>query len=339
MGWAVDHLLKSILSKGRISEFIQFDTMRDLRGTYTKLWASSPLGITEGSSFAGNAKKIRFTSCPSQSEWFGDFLLGAEDRMGYDTRKQLYLPMQVIIEQLRLVKLDASEATSNHAISLYKFGALICILTAASLRGHEGFYLDLASTRRHLSKGQHGQIPDKVLKRAILTDEECRCLPEVCIGLIGKFKGETGERHHSIVLANCTSSGLQVRWWVEKLVEVCETEGRTSGYAFWDANNSPPVAAEYNALVRDYLQRIQHTKPDLFSPDEDLSRYGISRTYRKSAETRAKKAGIKDDDLKVMNRWRSTEESKGKRPRRAMVDHYADARDLSSVKWRYSYAL
>jgi hypothetical protein len=79
--------------------------------------------------------------------------------------------------------------------------------------------------------------------------------------------------------------------------------------------------------------------PQLFSMTEDLSRYGISRTYRKSAESRARKAGIKDDELKVMNRWRVTEQAKGKRPRRAMVDHYSDARALVSITWRCSYAL
>jgi hypothetical protein len=109
MGWAVDLLLKSLLSQGRVDEWIQFDTMRDLRGTFTKLWSSSPRGITEGAFFSGNASKIRFTSCPSQSEWFGDFLLGSEDRMGYDTKKQLYLPILVILEQLRLIKEDASD--------------------------------------------------------------------------------------------------------------------------------------------------------------------------------------------------------------------------------------
>jgi hypothetical protein len=133
MGWAVDLLLKSLLSQGRVDEWIQFDTMRDLRGTFTKLWSSSPRGITEGAFFSGNASKIRFTSCPSQSEWFGDFLLGSEDRMGYDTKKQLYLPILVILEQLRLIKEDASDSMNSQSGTLYKLGALICILTAGSL--------------------------------------------------------------------------------------------------------------------------------------------------------------------------------------------------------------
>jgi len=31
-------------------------------------------------------------------------------------------------------------------------------------------------------------------------------------------------------------SGLQTRWWIEKLVNVCGSEGRTDGPAFADAD-------------------------------------------------------------------------------------------------------
>lgn len=339
MGLAVDMLMKSLTSKGRVSKYIQFDTMRETRSTYTKVWASSVKGISEGASFAGNASKIRFTSCPSQSEWFGDFLTGAEDRMGYETKKQKYLPISVIIEQLRLIEQDALLADPHEARTLYKLGALICVLTAGSLRGHEGFYFDLGATRAHIDKGRQGVVPAGVLKRSLLTEEECAHLPEVCICLVGKFKGETGERYHSLVLASESSSGLKTRWWVEKLISVCQSEGRTSGFAFGSSDGSHPSGAEYNALVRQYLGRIQESRPDLFSPEEDLSRYGISRTYRKSAESRARRAGMKEEEVKVMNRWQSTEQAKGKRPRRAMIDHYSDARALVSITWKYSYAL
>jgi hypothetical protein len=146
MGLAVDMLMKSLVAKGRIGDHIQFDTMQETRSTYTKMWESSPVGIAEGSSFSGNASKIRFTSCPSQSVWFDDFLLGAEDRMGYNTQKQKYLPIPVVVEQLRLIKRDASLPENPQSSTLFRLGALICILTAGSLRGHEGFYTNLTAT-------------------------------------------------------------------------------------------------------------------------------------------------------------------------------------------------
>jgi hypothetical protein len=199
--------------------------------------------------------------------------------------------------------------------------------------------MDILATRKYLEKGRVGVIPKGVLKRALLTEAECAQLPEVCLCLVGKFKGENGERHHSLVLANKSMSGLETRWWIEKLLDVCMQEGRTQGFAFAQADGSPPSSADYNVLVRQYLREIQNTKPKLFSPDEELSHYGISRTYQKSAENRARRAGMKDEEVIVMNRWKTTEQAQGRRPRHAMIDHYSDARALVSITWKYSYTL
>ena len=68
----------------------------------------------------------------------------------------------------------------------------VCVLTAASLRGHEGFYLDLAGIRKHIAKGRVGSILMGLNKSLVLTEEVCLKLPHVTICLLGKFKGETG---------------------------------------------------------------------------------------------------------------------------------------------------
>jgi hypothetical protein len=108
---------------------------------------------------------------------------------------------------------------------------------------------------------------------------------------------------------------------------VCAEEGKQSGYALSDPDNTPLNSGVYNLLARLYLKRIQDKTPSLFAPSEDLDRYGISRTYQKSSETRALCAGTKEaEDGKVMNRWRVMAQAQGKRPRQAMADHYADAR-------------
>ena len=86
----------------------------------------------------------------------------------------------------------------------------MCILTAASLRGHEGFYLELAGLRKHLAKGRVGVIPPGLSKSSLLTEEMCRDLPHVTTCLLGKFKGESGTNHHLISIANDTISGLKV---------------------------------------------------------------------------------------------------------------------------------
>lgn len=339
MSLAVEMLIYSASARGRIKQHIQFDTMRKLRSTFSRSWDSSPVGITEGAAFSKGTGKVRLTSCASQSQWFSDFLLGAQDRMGYDTKKQLPLSIRAIVKLLELVKLDADDKEAEEARQLWKFGALVAILTAASLRGYEGFYLDLAATRAHITDGKSGLVPPNFKKKQILTETEIAALPSVCVCLIGKFKGETGERYHSVVLANTSLSGLTTRWWVEKLLQVCEEEGRTSGFAFAEANGDPPDVAEYNAMLRHYLRRMQVEHEDLFSPKEEVTRYGISRTFRKSAVTRADRAGLPESDLNAVNRWRTIERAKGTRPKHNMKTHYTDARALAPLTWRYSYVL
>lgn len=133
----------------------------------------------------------------------------------------------------------------------------MCPTQSASLRGHEGFYLDIAATRVRLHRGRNGVIPQKALSKKIMTKDEALNLPYVCFCLLGKLKGETGERYHSVVLANQSSSGLKTRWWVEQVLEVCEAEGRRSDGVFNNADGSPPIPSEYNTMVRHYFQMIQ----------------------------------------------------------------------------------
>jgi hypothetical protein len=57
---------------------------------------------------------------------------------------------------------EAKEAGSMaEADELWKVGAYECILTAASLQGHKGFYLELAGLHKHLAKGRVGGIPPR----------------------------------------------------------------------------------------------------------------------------------------------------------------------------------
>lgn len=261
--------------------------------------------------------------------------------MGYETHNQLAVPIAVVVRLLELVDVDiASSEDSAHAKLLTRFGSLVAILTAASLRGHEGFYLDIAATRKFLAIGKDGVVPSGAMKKRILSEEEARALPRVCICLLGKFKGETGERYHSIILANESSSGLKTRLWVERIMDLCkEEEGRSSGYAFYDVNGNPPSPSEYNALVHHYFQLIQEEEDSCFDTNSDLSRYGISRTFRKTSETRARWAGIPKEQVETVNRWRKVERARGMRPHFDMADHYADAGQLGPLTWRYSYAL
>jgi hypothetical protein len=122
-------------------------------------------------------------------------------------------------------------------------------------------------------------------------------------------------------------------------MKLCQEEGRTSGFAFADADDVPPDSTEYNALFCQGLSRLQKQHQDLFSSKEDVTRYGISRSLRKLAVTRVGKAGLLGSEIGSVNRWQSVEQAKGSRPKHNMQTHYTDARALAPMTWRYSHML
>jgi hypothetical protein len=150
MSLAVDILLKSLIAKGRLVDHVRFATLLwKLQSTYTKNWESFPAGIKEGAVFDSSKYRIRQTSCPAQSEWFHDFLCGLEYQMGCQSDPNHGLLMGAIVHLLGLMKADAEEAEEFglelDANKLWKVGAYVCVLTAASLRGHESWWV-LGST-------------------------------------------------------------------------------------------------------------------------------------------------------------------------------------------------
>jgi hypothetical protein len=243
--------------------------------------------------------------------------------------------MGTIIYLLNLIAADTREAelmdSTAVANKLWKVGAYVCVLTAASLRGHEGFYLDLAGMCKHIAKGRVGLIPMGLNKSSVLTEEVCLKLPHVTICLLGKFKGETGVDQHLITVSNKTSSGLCPRWWMEKMVEVCESEGRVDGPAFATLGGLLASSPDYDAFFRKYLKIVQE-ETDLIPREHDVDLYySTFCTPRKTATTRIERSGFGHQFVDQMNRWRTQENSEGQPPRRHMNAHYANALLLMPV--------
>ena len=69
--------------------------------------------------------------------------------------------------------------------------------------------------------------------------------------------------------------------------------------------------------------------------------YSCSRTFRRSSDTRALEVRHKlfDEDIEIINRWRSVERAKGKRPNNKMKQHYAEVEILLRPFLRYTSAM
>ena len=146
MGLAVELLHHSLTAKPKLrgGNFIQFDTMRRPRGTYTSAWESSLLGISEGSTFTSGSEKVTVSSCPTQQRWFGLFMRGTESRMGFVAHQNSPFGSGVIMRLLELVKEEIDFQEGEVGRKYTKFGAAVATSLCVSLRGLEVFLLDLA---------------------------------------------------------------------------------------------------------------------------------------------------------------------------------------------------
>jgi hypothetical protein len=126
--------------------------------------------------------------------------------------------------------------------------------------------------------------------------------PPCVVCLLGKFKGKTGIDHHLITIANETVSGLQPCWWIEKLVSVCEQEGRVKGPAFATPDGELALSVDYDSMFQRYLLRVQEETSFIPEDKEVETHYSTNRTLRKTAVTHLERAGFGDKFINRMNR-------------------------------------
>ena len=96
-------------------------------------------------------------------------------------------------------------------------------------------------------------------------------------------------------------------------------------------------------LEQDILERllmIQEARPELISKEVQVyEEYGVNRSFQWGATSEARTRGVAPEDIDLINRWRSFESAKGKRPRMSMRDHYSDIRLMVPALVRFSKSL
>jgi hypothetical protein len=108
--------------------------------------------------------------------------------------------MHALMDHLNREWMETSER--NVRILVASIGAYAITAFCGSFRGPEVYLVDLHGLRKYLL-----QSPELAQDHVI-------------VPLLGRFKGETGERYHLTPLASETSSGLKVKEWLKRLVFV-----------------------------------------------------------------------------------------------------------------------
>jgi hypothetical protein len=112
--------------------------------------------------------------------------------------------------------------------------------------------MELAALQKHINLGQDGTLPLDPMKPGL----NLSSAPHVFITLLGEFKGELGFKYHLMALASTTSSGVELRWWIEKLIQVREDKGCASKPAFGNRDGSVALMREYDEILHYFLEMI-----------------------------------------------------------------------------------
>ena len=131
---------------------------------------------------------------------------------------------------------------------------------------------------------------------------------------------------------NETDSGLAIRKWVDRVVELLTNEGNCSvGPVMCKEDGSPLVSFEVDTFFKQQVEKVQTYHPDLIEPRTKVhDDFSIFRSLRKGSESRATEVGVPTRVIDLINRWRRTEGRK--KHSMPMRDFYLD---MMLVKRRY----
>jgi len=322
-GVAVAMVLKS-MEPGRYADHQQFETIRKLRAGFHNVYMASVEGASCLRSVGGDKAKHFINHCNTHSTWFEHFAAGCLRRMGQEIRQDRAISLNVMHALLHHLEGEwASTTDPGTQLYISSLGAYSVIAFCGSFRGPEVFLTDLFGLRKYLD-----------------TPQSVQEIPHVIIPLLGRLKNENGEKYHLTPLCSTTSSGLPVETWVRRLVKCQAHFGRYQGPAFTTLLGTPAYTQTFEMGILDRLQAVQARHPDLIAPDVLVhEEYGLSRSFRRGSTSEARARRVDDRDVRLINRWRSFDEGRGRRPRLNMQDHYSDIRLLIPALLRYSQAL
>ena len=217
------------------ANYTQWDTIRKFRSSYATFARTTPQGCKEVLALADDKGQIeRFVQDGTASYWFSRFFIGCKRRMGQDWRPNHAFSIELLEEIF--CKIEERIEESDNAIERLKwitFAAYCAVTYTLSLRGSEGFLLDLAGLHKHWGTGYPRYF---------------------IVALLGRVKGETSDRAHLLPCVVTTSSGLKVFELVQRLVRLKESQGFIYGPAISNTEGKIYTSAKMDTCLIDILE-------------------------------------------------------------------------------------
>jgi hypothetical protein len=318
------------LDKGINEATIQHGTARKFRAVFSNMWSASLEGVKDTVAVRDTVKMSQ-TSCPTFGTWYEKFGLGLHKRMGDVVRQDQAISIEVMLALMDKfeAKWQALERTQvpSPAVAKVLFPALFSVVAfVIALRGEEVPLMDLAAARNNFVQ-------------AVMTppDDEGTVMAHAVIPLLGRFKGEHGEKYHYMVTVLETKSGLKPGKWIGRMLEYYQALKITSGPVFRDKKGQRVKIKAYEEAVMELLEEIQRESPCLIGENVDVrAEYGLGRSWRRGSDSRAMAEDLSTIIINLNNRWRAEEKAKGRQVSRKMLEHYAEVRLLLKTFLGYS---
>ena len=315
-------MLERSTEPGKNAETIQFGTMRKMRSMFSNIHHASAKGQA-ARVMAKDAKKMTVSTGKTNGEFFERFIRGAHKRMGDVVKPDRALSLPVLHRIMEILERDWEFANDEERELLAVEGSFYLIGFCGGLRGEEIPLTDITGIAKWWAEGEVENVD-----------------AHVTVALLGRFKGETGEKYHLLPLASVTSSGLQPRLWIGRAIAALAKRGVSRGPLFQTSKGQPIRAGAMEAKFIQRLEYVQEKRPDLISQQVDVAEeYGVSRSFRRGSTTEAGNRGVAASIIEMNNRWRKTERSGMSQSSLGMREHYTDVRLALPQLLRYSSAL
>jgi hypothetical protein len=174
---AIDMLLMSRRAGRNSKTHLQFDTIRKLQSVYGNQVRSSPQSTKRVMALGDQkGRYLRFSTDPCASLWFHRFLEGCRYRMGQEWRPNQAMGIPLLLATLQGIEDKIQGSPTSRELNRWtELHTFIMVTYTVSLRGPEGFLLDLEGLNRHW----RAEVEDHFI-----------------IALRGKIKGEHNARCH-----------------------------------------------------------------------------------------------------------------------------------------------
>jgi hypothetical protein len=163
--------------------------------------------------------------------------------------------------------------------------------------------------------------------------------PYVSLPLKGRFKARSQEVQRRIIdICWETKYGLKPGVWTRRLIKALKYCGISSGWAYKKKSSNTQLSmSDFAEFFFDLLLNIQSERQYLIAHDIDVQEYfGLSRSERRGATTRAHAVKVRQDVIDWVNRWNMGEDDVVQGPMRVV---YSERNQMMDMFLQFSLPL